>query len=258
MTSSKPSKRLLQATRIGSDVVGVAQAYFENRGALTVDYKSPSQAVTEADRVIETAIRNAMAKDFPGEAVVGEEFGGQGDDSFWTIDPIDGTANFLNGLPFWGVAIGHSTNGVPDLGVVILPELKLTVTAEDNTLFSNGTQLLRSPTPVASISLGQADTGTLTASLDLHKRYRDAGFCVYHWRCSAVSLAWNALGQISGHLHQRTTLWDAVPGAALCRAAGLDVRLGESADGVVWIKTGEPAIHNLIGPVWETRQVGAQ
>lgn len=258
MDSSKPSKRLLQVTKIASAAALTAQNYFDNRTDLSIGHKSPGQAVTEADREVETQIRSAMQIDFPGEAVVGEEFGGQSAQSFWTIDPIDGTANFLNGLPFWGVAIGHITQGVPDVGVVILPQLNLTATTEHNRLFLNGSQFTRPDTPIPSVSLGQADTETLTESLELHKRYRTAGFSVYHWRCSSLSLAWNALGQISGHLHQRTTLWDAVPGAALCRAAGLEVRLGNTPDGVLWIKSGDAAVHKLIGSTWESDHEVAQ
>lgn len=239
-------------------MVSIAQTYFHNRADLRVDHKSPEQAVTNADREIETAIRDAMAIDFPGETIVGEEFGGESDNCFWTIDPIDGTANFLNGLPFWGVAIGHTSNGTSDLGVIVLPELKTTVSAEDNALFLNGVSTSRGKTPVPMVSLGQANEETLTESLAMHTSYRDAGFSVCHWRSSAVSLAWTALGRISGHLHQQTTLWDSVPGAALCRAAGLDVRMGQGPERVLWLKTGEPAVHSIIGSCWEVDQVRGQ
>ncbi len=258
MDSPTPSKRLQQATLIASNVVSIAQTYFNNRTQLLVDFKNPEQSVTEADRDVETAIRNTMDKDFPGETIVGEEFGGETDNSFWTIDPIDGTANFLNGLPFWGIAIGHISNGVPDLGVIVLPELEVTVTAEDNALFVNGDHVARLITKVPMVSLGQATDDTLAESLAIHKAYRDAGFSVCHWRSSAVSLAWTALGKVSGHLHQKTTLWDSVPGAALCRAAGLDVRMSQGPKQSLWLKAGEPAVHEVVGHCWEDDQTGSQ
>lgn len=258
MNNPKPSKRLQQITNIATEVVGIARAHFNSRRALTVSHKSADQAVTEADREVETAIRTAMANDFPGEAIVGEEFGGEGGDNFWTIDPIDGTANFLNGLPFWGIAIGHMSDGIPDLGVIILPELNVTVAGEHDLLFLNGSSFVHTPSPTPTLSLGQAKTETLTESLALHQSYRNAGISVYHWRCSAVSLAWTALGQISGHLHNGTTLWDAVPGVALCRAAGLDARMGTGPSGMLWVKVGEPSIHNITGPLWEKNSMEAK
>lgn len=254
MDNSQPSRRLQIATQIASDVVGIAKTYFDNRHTLDVHHKSASQAVTQADLEVETAIRDAMSKHFPGEAIVGEEFGGHGVDSFWTIDPIDGTANFLNGLPFWGIAIGHMSNEVPDLGVIVLPELNVVLAAEENRLFLNGSHVMHCPAPVPTISLGQAHNAAVPGSLALHQSYRDAGFAVYHWRSSAVSLAWTALGRVSGHLHEHTTLWDAVPGAAVCRAAGLDVRMGKGSDHTLWIKAGEPEVHTIAGALWESEE----
>lgn len=251
MEYSLPSTRLQIATQIASSVVGIAKAYFDDRHALDVCHKSASQAVTQADIEVETAIREAMARNFPGEAIVGEEFGGPIADNFWTIDPIDGTANFINGLPFWGVAIGHMSGAVADLGVIILPELDVVLAAENNGLFLNGSHVVHRAAPTPTLSLGQAHNAAVPDSLNLHQTYRDAGFAVYHWRSSAVSLAWTALGRISGHLHQHTTLWDAVPGAAVCRAAGLDVRLSKGLDNSLYIKAGEPEIHTIAGALWE-------
>lgn len=237
-------------------MVPIAQNYFSNRSDLNIDFKCPEQSVTIADKEVESAIRNAMNKDFPGEKIVGEEFGGERDDCFWTIDPIDGTANFLNGLPFWGIAIGHISGDVPDLGVIVLPEFKMTVSADRDALYLNGLNVTRMAAAVPMVSLGQANNRTLSESLTMHRSYRDAGFSVCHWRSSAVSLAWTALGRISGHIHQQTTLWDTVPGAALCRAAGLDLRMGQGPDNSLWLKTGEPAVHNIIGNCWEADKPG--
>lgn len=251
MQPNIPSARLAHATRIAQDAAQSSLRYFHARDDLTVATKSPGQAVTEADRAVETEIRTAMATHFPNEAIVGEEFGGDAARSFWTLDPIDGTANFLNGLPFWGVAIGHMEDGVPDLGVISLPLLDLTIAGEGHSVFVNGTAYNRPLPTIMTVSLGQADQARLTESLDLHGKCRRADMAAYHWRCSAVSFAYAAMGQISGHLHRGTTLWDAVPGAAICKAAGMDVRMGTDAAGDLWIKAGDRAVHDLFGDLWE-------
>ena len=258
MDSLKPSQRLRIASKIATDVVHIAKGYFQDRDALIIRHKSASQAVTEADLEVETAIRDAMARHFPGEAIIGEEFGGQSVDNFWTIDPIDGTANFLNGLPLWGIAIGHMSGDIADLGVIVLPELNVVLAAEKSSLFLNGSPMARSAAPIPTVSLGQAHDTALPSSLALHQTYRDAVFAVYHWRSSAVSLAWTAMGRISGHLHQYTTLWDAVPGAAVCRAAGIDVRMGKGFDNSLYIKAGEPEVLKVTGALWEQEKTGSR
>nr|WP_282568115.1 inositol monophosphatase family protein [Devosia sp. FKR38] len=62
---------------------------------------------------------------FPGDAVLGEELGGEIAGLTWVIDPIDGTSNFLNGLPIWGVSIGLMDGREPLLGAIALPALGL-------------------------------------------------------------------------------------------------------------------------------------
>lgn len=251
MHLTHPSDRLGHTIQIAERAARMAERFFQNRAALDIAIKSPGQAVTEADRAVETAIRADMAETFPGEAVLGEEFGGDPSDRFWTLDPIDGTANFLNGLPLWGVAIGHMTEGMPDLGVFVMPSLGLTVAAEGETLFLNGAPHLRRSAPVKTVSLGQASPDVLAESLELHAACRKADVAAYHWRSSAVSFAWAALGLISGHFHRGTTLWDAVPGVAVCAAAGLDTRFCLQHGQEMWVKTGEAHAHALWGTLWE-------
>ncbi|MEO9895779.1 MAG: inositol monophosphatase family protein [Paracoccaceae bacterium] len=246
-----PSARLACAIHISEDAAQSSLRNFSSRTDLTIATKSPGQAVTEADRAVENEIRTAMAEHFPNEAIVGEEFGGEAQTSFWTLDPIDGTANFLNGLPFWGVAIGHMEEGEPDLGVISLPLLGMTIAGEGESLFVNGVAYDRRPPAIATVSLGQADQARLSECLSLHEQCRKADIAVYHWRCSAVSFAYAALGQISGHMHRGTTLWDAVPGAAICKAARMDVRQGTDEAGDLWIKAVDPAVHELFGDLWE-------
>jgi myo-inositol-1(or 4)-monophosphatase len=82
--------------------------------------------VTEADKALETLIRRRLDDAFPGAVVFGEEHGGEGDlcsGERWVVDPIDGTTNFVTGLPTWGVSIGLLRDGLPVLGVFYMPEV---------------------------------------------------------------------------------------------------------------------------------------
>lgn len=80
--------------------------------------------VTDADRAVETSIRERIAADRPGDSILGEEFGTVGDSSRqWILDPIDGTANFVRGVPVWSTLIALAVEGRPVLGVVSAPAL---------------------------------------------------------------------------------------------------------------------------------------
>ncbi len=89
--------------------------------------KGAADPVSRIDREAETLVRDAIARAFPGEAVVGEEHGGAASGDFWVIDPLDGTANFLSGLPYWGVCLAWVENGEPVAGAIQLPELGVTL-----------------------------------------------------------------------------------------------------------------------------------
>jgi histidinol-phosphatase len=91
---------------------------------LDVRIKADATHVTEADLATERAIREVLEKQRPGDGVFGEEFGMTGDATRqWIIDPIDGTANYLKGIPMWTTLIALSIDGVPRVGVASQPAL---------------------------------------------------------------------------------------------------------------------------------------
>lgn len=91
---------------------------------LDVQTKPDRTPVTEADLAVERAIRDRLAEVRPGDGILGEEFGTEGDSSRqWIIDPIDGTANFLRGIPVWGTLIALAIDGVPVVGVASSPAM---------------------------------------------------------------------------------------------------------------------------------------
>jgi histidinol-phosphatase len=100
----------------------------ERFGALDlhVDTKPDLTPVTDADRSVETAVRDTLSQQRPDDPVLGEEFGGAA--AFagrqWVIDPIDGTKNFVRGVPVWATLIALLQDGIPVAGVVSAPALQ--------------------------------------------------------------------------------------------------------------------------------------
>lgn len=95
------------------------------RRGVAADRKADGSFVTVADREAEAYLRGALEKNFPDDAVLGEEEGERPGSSErrWIVDPIDGTYSFVHGVPLYGVLIGLEIDGQPALGVVNVPAL---------------------------------------------------------------------------------------------------------------------------------------
>ena len=93
---------------------------------LRIDTKPDLTPVTDADRAVETELREVLGRERTGDSVVGEEFGGTTTFSGrqWIIDPIDGTKNFVRGVLVWASLIALLEDGVPTVGVVSAPALR--------------------------------------------------------------------------------------------------------------------------------------
>ncbi len=90
---------------------------------LRVETKPDLTPVSEADRAAEEAIRSHVSASGRGEGVLGEEFGDDGADRKWIVDPIDGTKNYVRGVPVWATLLALERDGVTDLGLVSAPAL---------------------------------------------------------------------------------------------------------------------------------------
>ena len=92
--------------------------------SLAVRTKSDKTPVSEADEAVERMIRERIATERPGDGVVGEEFGTSGATvRRWILDPIDGTKNYIRGIPVWATLIGLEENGRIVAGVVSAPAM---------------------------------------------------------------------------------------------------------------------------------------
>lgn len=91
---------------------------------LSISTKADHSHVTDADLATERTLRAVLADERPDDGILGEEFGAEGDARRqWIIDPIDGTAHFMRGVPLWGTMISLAVDGVPQVGVVSMPAL---------------------------------------------------------------------------------------------------------------------------------------
>src|SRR5262245_22002641 len=96
------------------------------RKSLAIDAKADASPVTIADRDAEAAMRERIRARFPTHGIIGEEHGAERADAewVWTLDPIDGTVSFINGVPLFGTLIALLHRGTPWLGCINHPALR--------------------------------------------------------------------------------------------------------------------------------------
>jgi myo-inositol-1(or 4)-monophosphatase len=179
---------------------------------------SPTDLVSEADVAAETAIRAVLARRRPDDAILGEEGGATGDgdgDLRWVIDPLDGTTNFLFGVPQWAVSVACEDRDGALVGVVLDP---------------NRSELFYA----ADMRARQAQV--LTRVLPAVRDIRRAG-------AAALDLAWLACGRYDLYWERGVKPWDIAAGGLIARRAGLEtVTLAESDDGPSGIIAGPPRL----------------
>ncbi|CAA7612444.1 histidinol-phosphatase [Magnetospirillum sp. SS-4] len=143
-----PSEFVTLAGRLADAARPVIARYF--RSAFSIDDKADNSPVTIADREVEAAMRAIIAAEQPGHGIFGEEHGRANCDAewVWVLDPIDGTAAFITGMPSFGTLISLFHHGRPVLGVIdqaVLDERWLGVAGRPTTL--NGVPARVRPCP---------------------------------------------------------------------------------------------------------------
>jgi histidinol-phosphatase len=129
------------ALSLADDADGLTLARFR-AADLRVETKSDLTPVTDADRAVERAIRERVARERPGDGVFGEEEGDDGGATRWIVDPIDGTRNFSRGIPVWATLLALERDGELVLGVVSAPALgRRWWAARDGGAFANGERI---------------------------------------------------------------------------------------------------------------------
>jgi myo-inositol-1(or 4)-monophosphatase len=218
--------RLQVTERLTASAAKIALGHFQNLSSLAVTVKHPQDLVSGADLEVEQYLRAQLALEFPGEAILGEEMGGDLQGHGWVIDPVDGTANFVSGSPLWGISIAYVQGDESLVGAVAYPALGYTLSAAKGYgLRRNGASavrhLQRSGLKVAAI--GENVHWRAEHIGDLELQFRKAGWGVAGYRCATIGLGFTALGCTSGYVERYTSLWDVAAGRLLCSEAGLQI-----------------------------------
>jgi myo-inositol-1(or 4)-monophosphatase len=195
---------------------------------------SPTDLVSEADLESERLIRALLAERRPGDAILGEEGGGETEPVApgalrWVVDPLDGTINFLFGVPQWAVSVACEDSDGPLVGVVHDAVRRETFTAlrgGDATV--NGAPIRGSETvdlSTALVATGfayRAEWRALQAEVlaRVLPRVRD----IRRAGSAALDLAWTACARHDAFYERGIQAWDSRAGELLCMRAGLEVR----------------------------------
>jgi len=218
----------------------ILQSYAQRRGELVIDHKARNDLVSQADREAEAATLSILRTGTPEFGIVAEETGGTAHGlATWYIDPLDGTTNFLHGIPHYAVSIAliahagtHlSTDTVvnedtPVIGVVYDPcRDELFTALHGMGAWLNGARITCSTTP--SINDAVLATGfpfrdfsfanqylpTLNEAITTARGVRRMG-------AAALDLAWTACGRYDGYWEMGLAPWDVAAGTVIVREAG--------------------------------------
>lgn len=200
--------------------------YFRDLESLTIESKGHQDLVSQADREVELFIRAAIAADYPQDGIIGEEHasvtGSSGYD--WVIDPIDGTANFVRGIPAWCVVIACARDGETVVGVIHEPSTGETFHGRlGGGAFVNGRPIRASM--ATSLEEGSVGTGFSNRAeaeniAVLIKKILAEGGVFFRNASGALMLAYVASGRLLGYVEEHMNAWDCLAGMLLIEEAG--------------------------------------
>ncbi len=230
---------------------------FAGPGVNVVAKSSPTDLVSEADHAAERLIRTRLEEARPGDGVLGEEGGSRAGTTGlrWVVDPLDGTVNFLFGIPQWAVSVAVEDGDGTLAGVVYDPMRdELWSVERDGDPMLDGRIIhasTRDDLATAMVATGfgyDAEVRRLQAEVvaRLLPQVRD----IRRLGSAALDLAWTAAGRYDAFYERGLNAWDLAAGELLCRRAGLAVaRLDPAppaADGVV---VAPPALLEALVPI---------
>jgi len=200
---------------------------------------TPTDPVSAADLAAEEAIRRVLARERPGDAILGEEGGetvaaASSDGLRWVVDPLDGTVNYLHRIPQFAVSIACEDADGTIVGVVLSP-----VTGETFAATRSGPATLNDETIAGSDcdSLSMALVGTgfayspevRAAQGNVLQRLLPLVADIRRPGAAALDLCICACGRIDAYYERSIKAWDIAAGSLICRRAGLEVRRLESS-----------------------------
>ena len=253
--SGLPAELLGVAVRIARAAGALLLERFQSGEQHDVTSKStPTDLVSEADVEAERTIRELLAQLRPNDGFLGEESGGEVGSSGlrWVVDPLDGTVNFLFGIPQWCVSVAVQDEHGSLVGAIYDPprgELFTAIRGETPTLEGPlGMRTLISPLrddlATAMVATGLAYDARVRAAqaqvlARLIPRVRD----IRRFGSAALDLAWTAAGRFDAYFERTVKPWDIAAGTLVCECGGLQiVELDERQDLPWGILVGAPAL----------------
>jgi myo-inositol-1(or 4)-monophosphatase len=264
---------LLQLACVTAVAAGRLLLGRHGRREVVATKSSPTDVVTEADRAAEALIRDLIGEARPGDRILGEEGGETGaagkSGVRWIVDPLDGTVNYLYGLPDWAVSIAAEVDGTVVAGAVFVPRRDGLFSAQQGggAWLSSGAGGWRgedadTPTRLAcntEVALGQALVATgfgyearrrlvqgevLQAVLPRVRDIRRGG-------SAAVDLCSVASGSVDAYYERGVNIWDIAAGSLIATEAGAQVTglHGSPASSSMTIAAAPPllgALHDLL------------
>ncbi|MBX9825938.1 MAG: inositol monophosphatase [Xanthobacteraceae bacterium] len=222
---------------------------------LQVSLKGPANFVTAADRRAEEILRAELTKARPGYGFLGEEGGkheGTDQTHTWIVDPLDGTTNFLHGIPQFAISIGLERSGTIVAGLVYNPITDELFTAERGKgAFLNDRRMrvaARKSLADAVIACGLPHRGRGDLELGLKElgAVQDKVAGLRRFGAAALDLAYVATGRLDGYWEQNISPWDIAAGIILIREAGgfaTDIDGGDAMFAKRNIVVGNEAVH---------------
>ncbi|WP_307093245.1 inositol monophosphatase family protein [Rhodococcus sp. SORGH_AS_0301] len=211
---------------------------------LRIEDKPDLTPVSDADLAVETEIRRLLGEVRPGDAVLGEEFGGDAvlSGRQWVLDPIDGTKSFVRGVPIWATLVALLSDGVPVVGVVSAPALARRWWAADGlgafARFGADEPRRLSVSSVASPSSASLGFSSLSGWRDAGLRENFLDLTDEVWRVRGygdfLSYCLVAEGSIDVAAEPEVSLWDLAPLDVLVREAGGRFTALDGAAGPHW------------------------
>ncbi|APE16020.1 histidinol-phosphatase [Mycobacterium sp. WY10] len=197
---------------------------------LRIDTKPDLTPVTDADEAVEADLRAVLSRERPDDAVLGEEYGGTAEfqGRQWVIDPIDGTKNFVRGVPVWASLIALLDDGIPIVGVVSAPALNRRWWAARGlgafATTGDGPARTLSVSGVADVGSASLSFSSLSGWADLGRREQFLALTDDVWRVRAYgdffSYCLVAEGAVDVAAEPEVKLWDLAPLDILVREAG--------------------------------------
>jgi myo-inositol-1(or 4)-monophosphatase len=196
---------------------------------LQVSMKGPANFVTAADRRTEEILYAELAKARPGYGFLGEEGGqrpGTDETNTWIVDPLDGTTNFLHGIPHFAISIGLERSGAIVAGLVYNPATEdLFIAERGKGAFLNDRRIRvagrkRLADSVIACPLPHHGRGDLALGLREQGAVMEKVAGLRRFGAAALDLAWVASGRVDGYWERDIKPWDIAAGLILVREAG--------------------------------------